>query len=101
MKYRVYASEGAPPGWGVQAIVYEDPAVGWTMASGGDYYIQREGRWVPVDFSGMIDYVVNELSAVMVGRTISNQEFKQILEIAFEDRDFARKVGFLPGERRV
>lgn len=99
-RYRIYADENAPPGWGVQAVVYEDKQVGWTMAVGGDYYIERADRWVAVDLSGLLDYVVNELGIVMVGRTVDNATFKRIYQQAKADRDFASKSGYLPGERR-
>lgn len=100
MKYRVYADDGAPDGWGVQAIVYDHPDVGWTMATNGDYYIRRDDRWVAVDLCGLLDYVINELGVVMAGRTISNEEYRDIYYQAKEDRDFARKSGHLPGERK-
>lgn len=98
--YRIYAAEDAPPGWGVQAIVYEHEDAGWTMAVGGDYYVERADRWVAVDFAGLLDYVVNELGVVMVGRTVDNATFKSLYQRAKADRDLARKTGFLPGERR-
>jgi len=98
-EFRIYADENAPKNWGVMAIVYADPDNGWAMATGGDYYIQRADRWVAVDFAGMLDHVVNELAVVLVGRTISNDEFRQIYQTAKNDRNFARKTGYLPGER--
>lgn len=101
MKHRVYQSGIAPPRWGVQAVVYEHPDVGWAMCTNGDYYIERDGRWVAVDFAGLLDYIVNELGVVLVGRTISNDEFQAIYQQAKTDRDFARKSGYLPGERRI
>jgi hypothetical protein len=100
MNYRIYSAEPAPPGWGVQAIVHDDPDNGWAMSTGGDYYIRREDRWTAVDLAGMLDHVVNELGVVLVGRTISNVEYRRIYQEAKADRDFARKTGFLPGERR-
>ena len=100
MKYRIYRDEGAPDGWGVQAIVHEDPNHGWTVTSHGDYYIRREDRWTAVDLAGMLDFVVNELKVVEVGRTISNVEFKAIFQQALDDKDFAQKGGYYPGEPR-
>ena len=101
MKCRIYRDENAPEGWGVEVIVYEDPNVGWTIAVDGDYYIKRDDRWMGVDFAGMLDYVVNELKVVEVGRTIDNHRFREIFAEAKEDRNFARKSGYLPGERRI
>lgn len=100
MKYRVYSDDNAPDGWGVQAIVYEHPDVGWTMATGGDYYIRRDDRWVAVDLCGLLDFVVNELGVVMAGRTIGNAEYLEIYQEAKADRDFANKTAYLPGERK-
>lgn len=99
MDYKIYKSKGSPDNWGVQAIVYEDPRVGWTIATGSDYYIKREDRWVGVDLAGLLDHIVNELGIVLVGRTISNQEYHRIYEKALADRDFARKSARLPRER--
>ena len=99
MKERIYQDENAPPGWGVQAIVYDHPAVGWVMATNGDFYIRRDDRWTAVDFAGLIDYVVNELG-VLAGRTISNAEYQRIYAEAKADMNFAKKSGYLPGERR-
>lgn len=100
MQYRVYSDKNAPDGWGVQAIVYEHPDVGWAMATNGDYYIRRDDRWVAVDLCGMLDHVINELGVVTAGRTISNAEYRAIYQQAKDDRDFANKTGFLPGERK-
>ena len=100
MRYRIYAADDAPPGWGVQAIVSHDDAHGWTMATGGDYYIQRGGRWVAVDLAGMLDHVVNELGVVLVGRTVSNTEFQRIYQEAKKDKQFGEKTGYWPGERK-
>ena len=101
MKQRIYKDENAPGRWGVQAIVYEHPAVGWVMATNGDYYIERGDRWTAVDFAGMLDFVVNEIGAVLVGRTISNAEYQSIYQQAKSDKNFANKTGYLPGERRA
>lgn len=100
MKYKVYKSRDAPKNWGVQAIVYEYEPTGWSIAAGNDYYIQRENRWVGVDLCGMLDYVINELGVVMAGRTISTQEYNDIIQKAMDDRDFAKKSGYLPRERK-
>ncbi len=83
----------------MQAIVYEDAAVGWVMATNGDFYIRRDDRWTAVDFAGLLDYVVNELD-VLAGRTISNAEYQRIYAEAKADMNFAKKTGYLPGERR-
>ena len=97
--YTVYSVEGAPKGWGVEAIVQPDIRVGYAIISSGDYYICRDGRWMGVDLAGMLDYVVNELGVVMVGRTISHEEFTRILNLAKDERD-EKKTGWLRQERR-
>lgn len=56
--------------------------------SNKDYYIQREGKIVGVDFIGLIDHLVNELGVVKVGRTIDTRRFLKIRAQA--DKDFGR-----------
>lgn len=102
MKYKVFNHAGGPGRWGVQAIVYEHPGVNWAVASGGDFYIQLEDRFVAVDRDGMLDWVINQFDKVIsiwAGRTISNKEYKEIL---IQAKEFMKieKAGWLPYERK-
>ncbi|MCK5604789.1 hypothetical protein KAR91_23065, partial [Candidatus Pacearchaeota archaeon] len=88
--------------WGVQAIGYEHPLVGWTMATGGDFYIQLSDRFIAVDRYGMIDWVINhfeKVEAVWAGRTISNVEYIELYNQAKIDMK-VEKTGRLRTERK-
>jgi hypothetical protein len=103
MRFKVYNHAGGPGRWGVQAIVYEHPLVGWCIATDGDYYIQLIDRFVPVDRDGMNDWVINHLDKVVsvwAGRTISNVEYKEIYQRAKLDMK-AKKAGRLANERTI
>lgn len=102
MEFKVYNHAGGPGRWGVQAIAYEHPLVGWTMATGGDFYIQLADRFIAVDRHGMIDWVINHLDkveAVWAGRTISNVEYIKLYNQAKIDMK-VEKTGRLKTERK-
>lgn len=103
MEFKVYNHADGPGRWGVQAIVYEHPLVGWTMATNGDYYIQLADRFVAVDRTGYDDWAINHFDkviAVWAGRTISNQEYNDIYQRAKADMK-AKKAGRLGHERMI
>lgn len=83
-----------PPARGVQVIVQEDDS-GPYMTTGADYYIWREDRWVGVDIFGLFDYLI-ESGLVLFGRTITNDEYREILQRAKVEKNTWR-----PGERRI
>lgn len=73
------------------------------MVTNGDYYIRVEDRIIPVDRVGQVEYVINEWESVLevfAGRTISNREFQEIYQQAKADMNFAKKTGYLPGEKK-
>lgn len=117
--WRIYYADGSTfdseagtwaeaPAWGIQAIIREDPRVGWAMVHGGDYYVMgSDGVPIGVDLAGLFDYVANVLGAVKVGRMLSRVEYAEVYQAA--KRDLAelkqtgfvsRKTGFLRRERR-
>ena len=87
------------PARGVQGIAQANSAVGWHVASGGDYYIWCDDGWMAVDIFGLFDYLI-ESGTVKFGRTITNAEYNEIFQKALADADFGRKHGFLPEERK-
>lgn len=104
MRYKVYKHSNAPGKWGVQAIVYEHPLTGWVIETKGAYYIQLKDRFVAVNEDALLDWIVNcweQVEAVWVGRTISNQEYQDIMSRAHQDKDFAEKTGRVPWERVI
>lgn len=102
--YRIYADDGAPSGWGVLAILVNDPNVGWAVVSHSDYYlVMRDGAVFGMDFAGALDAVVNNMPNVtrfMVGRMVSKAEFDAVFTHALAQADLAKKCGFLPSEHR-
>ena len=74
-------NDGSPkeaPGWGIIDIIQFDNANQRPYHQASDYYIVRNGKFVGVDFAGMLDHVVNELGVVKVGRTINTKEYIRI-----------------------
>lgn len=84
------------PARGVQAIIQDSKEVGVHVVTGGDYYIWREKsqRWVSVDIFGLFDFLI-ETGLVKFGRTISRDEYLEIMKEVMED-----KAGWLPSERK-
>lgn len=102
MTYTIYTTteeynEGDPgplPVRDVQVIVQDHPSVGAHLVTSGDYYVLRDGRWIPVDIFGLFDYLM-DTGLVLFGRTISNKEYQAIYQKAK-----AKKAGWLPRERK-
>lgn len=95
--WRIYYGDGSTfegrwedaPTWNVVDVMQIDPITDRPYhQSGHDYYIQREGKIVGVDFIGLIDYLINEFGVVKVGRTIDTKRFLAIRAQA--DKDFNR-----------
>lgn len=88
----------APP-WGVQVIAQTEGQVGRELVSQADFYLFIDGKWVGVDFVGLIDQLANVLGIVKVGRMIDRQQYRSILEQARIDQlGLPPKSGWLQGE---
>jgi hypothetical protein len=75
------------PGWDCQVVLYRDPITKWGIRHQGDYYrLAGDGTVVAMDFVGLIDYVVEMLGVVKVGRMLSQAEFARVYQRAVEDR---------------
>ncbi len=88
------------PPWDIQVIAERNDEVGRRLYSQADYYLFIDGKWVGVDWVGLIDYLVNVLKIVKVGRMIDRELFRQILAQAHNDPDLPPKSGWLQGEPR-
>ena len=96
------SDEGAwedAPGRDVQAVIFRDPALGWTIRHGGqgnspcDFFrLDEDGTPVGMDQAGMIDHVVHELGVVKQGRMLSSGEWQDILRQAMGLRDELRRT---------
>jgi hypothetical protein len=88
----------------VQAIVQEDPDVGWVILSTHDYYWWEKGRWFGGDYTGMLLYLMGDerdgrgWKKVLFGRTLPHDEYKAVYERA--KADWGEKQGFKRGERK-
>jgi hypothetical protein len=106
MSYRIYYADGSihegedgpavgEKARGVLTILQTDPDVGWWIASGADYYVWREDRWVGVDINGLFDYLM-DTGLVVFGRMVDRATYDRIFSEAVEDRNLVKKSGFLP-----
>ena len=117
MNWRVYYAngntysnqDGAPenaPARDVQVIVMKDGDHGWRTQTEHDYYVWDERsnwlRWWGVDQFGLYDYLIEPgFKKVLFGRTISSQEYNEIIKRANEDKDFPRKTSYANKERKA
>jgi hypothetical protein len=79
----------------VQVIVQDHPDVGSEIVTGADYYVLDNERWRGVDIFGLFDFLLDS-KLVLFGRTLTNDEYREIYKIAAKDKD-----GWLPFERKV
>jgi hypothetical protein len=113
MTWQIYYGDGSTFGGGfpqsdpeeaptrnVQAIVQEDPDVGWVILSTHDYYVWRDDRWFACNgFDGLADYLMSDgWKKVLFGRTLPHDEYKAVYERA--KADWGEKKGFKRGERK-
>ena len=104
MKWRIYYEHGRtydgpePPvgenARGVQAVVQDHPEVRAEIVTSSDYYVWHQGRWKGVDSNGLFDYLLDS-GIVLLGRTITREEYQAIIRRAAADKDT-----WLPTERK-
>jgi len=94
--FRIYYHDQPPydgdpfyaPIWGVLVIVENDPDSGRRLVQNGDYYVW-EGRWWPVDFAGLLDYLARPgPRRVLIGRLVGDDDFRKTYIAADNDPDF-------------
>lgn len=115
MKWKIYYGDrttftdedGNPedaPCRNVQVIAQVSDRVGKYFCRSDDFYIFDEsiGGWQGVDIAGFYDYLFRPgLKIVKFGRTISNEEWNDILGWAMKEDDYLPpKSGWLKRERR-
>lgn len=88
------------PPWDIQVIAEVNEEVGRKLHSQADYYLFIDGKWVGVDWVGLIDYLTNVLKIVKVGRMIDRELFRQILQAAHDDPELPKKSGWHQDEPR-
>lgn len=111
MDWRIYYDDGttfssyqgtpeAAPSLGIIAIVQPDPEVGRHIVCKFDFYYYRQFQWWGADLIGMVDQFLHcGARALKAGRTVSNQQFRDIYESAKDDPDFPNKSAWRADER--
>lgn len=108
MKWRVYYSDSTfegpieeAPERDVLIIIQEHPRVGWAMIHSADYFIWDNTFWRGTDIFGLWDYLATPgWKRVLFGRQVPDTEWQEVYQRAKADREFGKKEGYLPGERR-
>lgn len=92
-KWRVYYSDGStfngpgkPPFWGTQVILERNEEGNLITRCGGDFYVFENDVWVEVDYNGLLDFL-SRTGLVMIGTTIPNKKFDDILKKALVDKE--------------
>lgn len=97
MDWCIYYSDGSTfssddgawedaPGWDVQVVLFRHPETKWAMRHGGDFFrLADDDTVVGLDLVGMIDYVINMMGLVKVGRMLTQAEFNEIYQRAKRD----------------
>lgn len=89
------------PAWGILGIVIKSKETGWSIVSGGDFYVMTEdGEIINIDRLGFADYIVNVFRKAKVGRMVGREEWLRLSKTANQDKDFAVKTGYLPFEEK-
>jgi len=96
--------DGSPfdaPALDVQVIVQVDPQTGRYNQSGSDYYVWDGETWRGVDIFGLFDYLIRPgARTVKFWRTIPNEQYRHINNLAEADPDFPPRSAYRPGERQ-
>lgn len=114
-RWRIYYGDGATyddgdgsafdaPAVNVQAVVVADPEHGWFCCRADDYYWYwpDQDRWYSGDTFGLFDYLTQHgPRKVLFGRSISDHEYREILNRAVTDPDLPTKTGWQAHERRA
>jgi hypothetical protein len=99
-----YSDEDGPlqdaPSLGVQGIAVADDVVGRAVLWRYDYY-WHEGRWFGGDIFGLWDYLARPgLKKVGFGRSLTNEQWNEVVKRVLEDPALPPKSGWTPDERR-
>lgn len=89
------------PSRNVLAIIIPDDEVGRFIVSRWDYYYYEFDTWYGCDIFGLWDYLTRPgLKKVLFGRTVSNPEYREVLDKAYKDDNFVAKSAWRPDEDR-
>lgn len=99
-----YSNEDGPPELApkrdVQTIAVADEVCGRRIERGNDFYVYRHG-WRGTDQFGLFDYLIEPGSKIVLfGRSLSDDEYRKVWDIASKDPDLPPKSAYLPDERK-
>lgn len=103
--FRVYYSDGSTydgppentPIFEVLVIVERSKEHGYRLVTNGDYYCwdNERKRWLPGDELHMIQYLHRPgWKRVLLGITVNNNEWNDVMKRATSDPDFPVKTGY-------
>jgi hypothetical protein len=100
-----YSDEDGPPELApkrnVQTIAVANELVGRRIERGNDFYIMTGHGWRGCDQFGLFDYLIEPgAKVVLFGRSLADDEYREVLDRATRDPDLPEKSAFLPEERR-
>ena len=100
-RFRIYYDDGSAyvgepadaPGLGVVVIVQPDEDVGRMVMSRWDYFcLHDDGQWWVHDLTGLMDCLaLPGFNRVLIGRTVSQDDWQAINAAALADPDFQPK----------
>jgi len=111
MRWKIFYGDGSTytgdpytaPARNVQAIIADDEHHGWHCVRTCDYYwyLPDLDLWQGGDMFGLFDHLIEPgQKRVLFGRTLGNQEFADVMAMAYDDPDLPPKTGWRPNERR-
>lgn len=87
----------------VQVIGVAEYATGQRIERENDYYVwaPERGGWRGCDQFGLYDYLIDPgFKIVLFGKMLSNDEYKEIFQMAVNDPDLPKRSAYLKEERR-
>jgi hypothetical protein len=85
----------------VQTIAQVNKLTGRRIERENDYYIWTDHGWRGCDQFGLFDYLIEPgFKVVLFGRSLSNEEYKEVLDRACNDPDLPAKSAWEKDERR-
>jgi len=112
LNWRIYYGDGSTysdadgppelaPKRNVQTIAQANELVGRRIERGADHYVWTDHGWRACDFFGLFDYLIQPgAKVVLFGRSLSDAEYRAVLDRACKDPDLPPKSGVLEDEKR-
>jgi len=100
-----YSDDDGPPELApkrdVQTIAQRNELVGRRIERGDNFYVWTDHGWRGCDQFGMFDYLIQPgTKVVLFGRSLSDNEYRNVLGRACKDPDLPAKSAVLEDEKR-